>query len=144
PAKNVYLDGELCGVLPDGRTACNLIQNASDTGQSGSLILFVFDLLFLDGENMMSIPLIDRKARLEELLAGAPPSLVYSDYQIGQGPAFHRLACERGLEGIVAKRVDGRYEPDRRSWLKTKCLNREEFVVVGWSDPEGSRHHIGS
>jgi bifunctional non-homologous end joining protein LigD len=54
------------------------------------------------------------------------------------------LACERGLEGIVSKRTNGRYEPDRRTWLKVKCLNREEFVVVGWSDPEGSRHRIGS
>jgi ATP-dependent DNA ligase len=48
------------------------------------------------------------------------------------------------LEGIVSKRVNGRYEPDRCSWLKTKCLNREEFVVVGWSDPEGRRHLVGS
>src|SRR5207302_6033077 len=91
-----------------------------------------------------ALPLLDRKARLEKLLAGAPTSLVYNDHQIGRGPAFHRLACERGLEGIVSKRINGRYEPDRRSWLKTKCLNREEFVVVGWSDPEGSRHRIGS
>jgi hypothetical protein len=51
---------------------------------------------------------------------------------------------ERGLEGIVSKRANGRYEPDRRTWLKVKCLNREEFVVVGWSDPEGSRHRIGA
>ena len=54
------------------------------------------------------------------------------------------MACEHRLEGIVSKRINGRYEPDRRTWLKTKCLNREEFVVVGWSDPEGSRHRIGS
>jgi hypothetical protein len=68
----------------------------------------------------------------------------YVDHQIDRGPAFHQLACQHGLEGIVSKRVDGRYEPDRRSWLKIKCLNREEFVVVGWSDPEGSRHRIGA
>ena len=60
------------------------------------------------------------------------------------GPAFHRLACEHGVEGIVSKRTNGRYESDRRTWLKIKCLNREEFVVVGRSDPEGSRHRIGS
>ena len=143
PAKNAYLDGELCGVLPDGRTAFNLIQNASDTGR-GSLVFFLFDLLFIDGEDITGLPLVDRKARLAKLLTAAPPSLHYNDHQIGHGPAFHRLACERGLEGIVSKRVNGRYEPDRRSWLKTKCLNREEFVVVGWSDPEGSRHRIGS
>ncbi len=144
PAKSAYLDGELCGVLPDGRTAFNLIQNASDTGRSGSLVFFLFDLLFLDGEDLMALPLIERKARLAKLLTGAPSSLRYSDHQMGRGPAFHRLACERGLEGIVSKRINGRYEPDRRSWLKVKCLNREEFVVVGWSDPEGSRHRIGS
>jgi bifunctional non-homologous end joining protein LigD len=101
-------------------------------------------LLFLDGENIRDHPLVDRKTRLKTFLVGAPESLRYNDHQIGHGPAFHRLACEHGLEGIVSKRINGRYEPDRRTWLKTKCLNREEFVVVGWSDPEGSRHRIGS
>jgi bifunctional non-homologous end joining protein LigD len=101
-------------------------------------------LLFLDGENLMALPLLDRKARLEAILVRAPESLRYNDHQIERGPAFHRLACEHGLEGIVSKRINGRYEPDRRTWLKTKCLNREEFIVVGWSDPEGSRHRIGA
>jgi bifunctional non-homologous end joining protein LigD len=143
PAKNAYLDGELCGVLPNGRTAFNLIQNATDTGE-GSLVFFLFDLLFLDGAILTALPLVERKTRLASLLKAAPESLRYNDHQIGHGPEFHRLACERGLEGIVSKRVNGRYEPDRRTWLKIKCLNQEEFVVVGWSDPEGSRHLIGS
>jgi bifunctional non-homologous end joining protein LigD len=143
PAQNAYLDGELCGVLPDGRTAFNLIQNATDTGE-GSLVFFLFDLLFLDGENLTSLPLVDRKTRLASLLKGAPGSLRHNDHQIGHGPEFHRLACDHGLEGIVSKRVNGRYEPDRRTWLKIKCLNREEFIVVGWSDPEGGRHRIGA
>jgi bifunctional non-homologous end joining protein LigD len=143
PAQSVYLDGELCGVLPDGRTAFNLIQNASDTGK-GSLVFFLFDLLHLDGVNLTAVPLIERKTRLATLLDGAPECLRYNDHQIGHGPAFHRLACEHGVEGIVSKRTNGRYEPDRRAWLKTKCLNREEFIVVGWSDPEGSRHRIGA
>jgi bifunctional non-homologous end joining protein LigD len=143
PTKSAYLDGELCGVLPDGKTAFNLIQNALEQGDA-SLVYFVFDLLFLDGEDLTSLPLVDRKTRLEAFLVGAPDRVRYSDYQIGHGPAFHKIACHHGLEGIVSKRIDGRYEPDRRSWLKTKCLNREEFVVVGWSDPEGSRHRIGA
>ena len=143
PAQNAYLDGELCGVLPDGRTAFNLIQNATDTG-GGWLVFFLFDLLFLDGEDLIALPLVERKTRLASLLKAAPGSLRYNDHQIGHGPEFHRLACKRGLEGIVSKRTDGRYESDRRTWLKIKCLNREEFVVIGWSDPEGSRHRIGS
>jgi hypothetical protein len=143
PAQDAYLDGELCGVLPDGRTAFNLIQNAADADQA-SLVFFLFDRLYLDGQDIRDRPLVDRKARLETLLVGAPKSLRYNDHQIGQGPAFHRLACEQSLEGIVSKRIDGRYEPARRTWLKTKCLNREEFIVVGWSDPEGGRHRIGA
>jgi DNA ligase D-like protein (predicted ligase) len=141
--QNAYLDGELCGVASDGRTAFNLIQNATDTGE-GRLVFFLFDLLFLDDEDLTALPVVDRKARLASLLKGAPNCLRYTDHQIGHGPAFHRAACEHGLEGIVSKRVNDRYEPDRRTWLKTKCLNREEFVVVGWSEPEGSRHRIGS
>jgi bifunctional non-homologous end joining protein LigD len=73
-ARNAYLDGEPCGVLPDGRTAFNLIQNATDTGE-GSLVFFLFDLLFLDRENLMALPLVERKTRLASLLNGAPDSL---------------------------------------------------------------------
>lgn len=94
--------------------------------------------------NLTELPLIERKANLEKLLAGVSGPIRYSDHQIDHGPAFYKVACEHGLEGIVSKRVNGSYEPDRRSWLKTKCLNREEFVVVGWSDPEGTRHRIGA
>ena len=119
PAQNAYLDGELCGVLPDGRTAFNLIQNATDTGE-GSLVFFLFDLLFLDGENLNALPLVKRKTRLAYLLKDAPDSLRYNDHQIGHGPEFRRLACEHGLEGIVSKRINGRYEPDRRTWLKNQ------------------------
>jgi bifunctional non-homologous end joining protein LigD len=63
PTKNAYLDGELCGVLPDGRTAFNLIQNAMEHG-GASLVYFVFDLLYLDGEDLTGLPLVDRKTRL--------------------------------------------------------------------------------
>src|SRR6185437_15923337 len=144
PAKSAYLDGELCGVLPDGRTAFNIIQNAADTRSSGSLVFFLFDLLFLDGDDLRALPLIERKERLKKLLADAPSCLQYADHQIGCGPEFHRLACEHGLEGIVSKRVNAAFEPGRRTWLKIKCLNSEEFIVVGWSKPEGTRHRLGS
>jgi hypothetical protein len=63
-----------------------------------------------------------RRTRLEAFLVGAPDSIRYGDHQIDHGPAFHTVACEHGLEGIVSKRVDGRYEPDRRSLLKVKWL----------------------
>jgi bifunctional non-homologous end joining protein LigD len=83
--------------------------------------------------------------RLTQLLGGTTALLQYSDHQAGQGPAFYKLVCERGLEGIVSKRADAPYLPgDRGLWRKIKCLNRDEFIVIGWSDPEGSRPYLGS
>ena len=88
-----------CAVFfPIGRTPFNLIQNVMETGDA-ALVFFVFDLLFLDGHDLRTLPLLDRKVRLAALLAGAPPALSYSDHQLGQGPAFYKLACEHGLEG---------------------------------------------
>jgi len=110
PAEDAYLDGELCGVPPDGRTAFSLIQNATDAGQ-GSLVFFVFDLLFFGWPGHLR----PAAGGPQDSVEGAPGRSTrvapYNDHQIGQSPAFHRLACEHCLEGIVSKRIDGRYEP---------------------------------
>jgi bifunctional non-homologous end joining protein LigD len=122
-----------------------MIQAASEPGNAAALVFFLFDLLFLDGEDLITAPLRERKARLQQLLANTAAPLQYSDHQVGRGPEFHAKACEMGVEGIVSKRADAPYVPGNRGlWLKTKCLNREEFVVVGWTDPEGARPWLGS
>jgi bifunctional non-homologous end joining protein LigD len=145
PARQAYLDGELCGVRPDGTTSFSLIQNASDTSNSGALVFFLFDLLHLDGEAIAPMPATERKERLRALLPDAGSALHFSDHQIGRGRAFYDHACALKVEGIVSKRVDAPYAPGNRGlWLKVKCLNREEFVVVGWTDPEGSRPWLGA
>jgi DNA ligase D-like protein (predicted ligase) len=144
-AKQAYLDGELWGIRPDGVTSFSLIQNASDTGNAAALVFFLFDLLCVDGEDLMARPLIERKTRLAALLANVPSPLHYCDHQIGHGRAFHEKACAMSLEGIVSKRADAAYAPGNRGlWVKVKCLHREEFVVVGWTDPEGSRPYLGA
>src|SRR5438874_3795293 len=145
PVSQAYLDGELCGVRPDGTTSFNMIQAASDSGNADALVFFLFDVLHLDGTDLMDTPLLERKKRLADLLSGAELPLLYTDHQVGHGPAFYKQVCTRGLEGVVSKRADAPYAPgDRGLWLKTKCLNREEFVVVGWTDPEGSRPYVGA
>jgi bifunctional non-homologous end joining protein LigD len=137
-ARQAYLDGELCGVFPDA--SFSMIQAASDAGNAAGLVYFIFDLLHRDGEDVAALPLIERKARLAELLAGVAPPLHYSDYHRGRGRGFHEQACKLELEGIVSKRADAPYAPGNRGTrLKVKCLYREEFVVVGWTDPEGRR-----
>jgi bifunctional non-homologous end joining protein LigD len=145
PASQAYVDGELCGVRPDGTTSFSIIQAASDTGNAAALVFFLFDLLYLDREALVSAPLRDRKETLRALLSGASAPLQFSDHQAGRGREFHDKACELALEGIVSKRADASYAPGNRGlWVKVKCLNREEFVVVGWTDPEGSRPWLGS
>ena len=122
-----------------------MIQLASDAGNAAGLVFFLFDLLHLDGEDLTARPLIERKERLAGLLSQAGSPLQYSDHQIGLGPAFYEKACRPGLEGIVSKRADAPYAPGNRGlWLKVKCLNREEFVVIGWTDPEGARPWLGA
>ena len=145
PAKQAYLDGELCGVRSDGKTSFSLTQAASDAGNAGALVFFLFDLLYLDDEVISAAPLLDRKERLRDLLSNAGTPLQFSDHQLGRGPEFYARACELALEGIISKHADAPYTPgDRGLSVKVKCENREEFVVVGWTDSEGSRPHLGA
>jgi bifunctional non-homologous end joining protein LigD len=144
-ARQAYLDGELCGVRLDGITSFSMIQTASDTGNAAALVFFLFDLLYLDGEDLCPRPLQERKDQLAALLSNASSPLHYTDHQIGHGRAFHEKACAMALEGIVSKRADTAYAPGNRGlWVKVKCLHREEFVVVGWTDPEGARPFLGA
>ena len=144
-ARQAYLDGELCGVRADGITSFSMIQMASDAANAAGLVFFLFDLLYLDGEDLAARPLIERKERLAGLLSQVGSPLQYSDHQIGLGLAFYEKACALAVEGIVSKRADASYAPGNRGlWLKVKCLNREEFVVIGWTDPEGARPFLGA
>ncbi len=129
----------------DGITSFSMIQLASDAGNAAGLVFFLFDLLHLDGEDVSPRPLIERKERLAGLLSSTGSPLHYCDHQIGLGPAFCEQACTLKVEGIVSKRADAAYAPRNRGlWLKVKCLNREEFVVIGWIDPEGRRPYLGA
>jgi len=142
-ARQAYLDGELCGVGPDGITSFNIVQLASDRGNAAALVFFLFDLLHLDGEDLRARRLIERKERLATLLVNTAPSLHFSDHVVGQGPAFYYKACAMHVEGIVSKRVGAPYASGNRGlWRKVKCLKRAEFVVVGWTDPEGRRPYL--
>jgi bifunctional non-homologous end joining protein LigD len=105
----------------------------------------IFDVLYLDGESLINKPFADRRAMLEELtLMG--PSWQVSPAHIGEGDAMLATARENRLEGVVAKKLDGVYEPGRRStsWLKVKIVQRQEFVIGGWTDEKGSSGRLGA
>ncbi|HEY8148100.1 MAG TPA: DNA ligase D, partial [Vicinamibacteria bacterium] len=149
PAKAALLDGEVAVVLPTGTTSFQALQNAlsgPDQGP-GQLAYFLFDLIHLEGLSLARAPLEERKTMLRDVLGTARPGspLRYSDHVAGSGVEFFKQACALGVEGIVSKRRDAPYEPGRsRSWLKVKCLQRQEFVIGGYTDPEGSRVGLGA
>jgi bifunctional non-homologous end joining protein LigD len=147
PVKSALLDGEVAIVLPSGTTSFQALQNALAGQGQGQLAYFVFDLLHLEGWSLAPAPLEARKGLLKNVLgpavAGSP--IRYSDHVEGSVEEFFAQACGLGIEGIVSKRRDAPYEPARsRSWLKIKCLQRQEFVIGGFTDPEGSRVGIGA
>jgi len=134
--KSTNIAGELCALRSDGVPAFSRLQAAMDEGRTDELVLFVFDLLFLDGKSITHMPLIERKQRLERLLKKEIDGVRYSDHVVGDGARFRAHACKLGLEGVISKRADRSYAlGDRGIWVKSKCLNREEFVVVGRMDP---------
>ena len=143
PADQAYLDGELCGVRPDGTTSFSLMQAASDTGNAAALVFFLFDLLYLHGETLGAAPLRDRKERLRGLLSGASPALQFSDHQVGRGSEFYEKACELSLEGIVSKRTDAPYVPGNRghctSFSIPIAICRRGIPVAPASRPTRSR-----
>jgi bifunctional non-homologous end joining protein LigD len=146
-ARDGLLDGEVAMVLPDGRTSFQALQNIRSSEQAGAILAyFVFDLLRLDGERLESLTLEDRKTRLRKLVGRRTAAVVrYSDHVIGRGDEFFGQACRAGLEGIISKRREQPHHPGRhRDWLKTKCVLRQEFVIGGFTDPEGSRKGIGA
>jgi len=145
PVSQALIDGEVAVLLPDGTTSFQALQNALSRRDRGELVYFAFDLPYLDGYDLTRARLEDRKAALAALLAGAGTAVRYSSHMVGSGDAFFEKACGMRLEGIVSKRRDAPYEPGRGgSWLKVKCLRRQEVVIGGWTEPGGSRTGLGA
>ena len=145
PCRTALIDGEAVVYDSNGITSFQRLQNALK-GDSSQIALVAFDLLHLDGWDLTRTPLLERKALLERLLEAAPAALRYGEHVTQDGAKFFAAACKLGLEGIVAKRASDPYrEGERtRSWLKVKCLQRQEFVIVGFTNPGGSRTAFGA
>jgi DNA ligase D-like protein (predicted ligase) len=142
--KTAYLDGELCGVDDAGLPSFAHTQAASDDERGVHVVYYAFDLLHLDGWDVSNLELIRRKRLLEPLVANKS-GLQFNAHDTGDGELILKHAAKLGFEGVVSKTIDAPYASDNRGlWRKTKALNRQEFIIVGWSDPEGSRPHLGA
>ena len=142
---SLLLDGELVALRPDGLSSFAELQTAlSAGGKRGALYFYAFDLLYLEGWDLRPCALRDRKALLQGLDSWKG-ALRYSDHLAGATPRVRRQACQMGLEGIICKRADAPYKGARtRDWVKLKCQGRDEFIVLGWTPPAGSRTGLGA
>ncbi len=139
PSRSALIDGEVVVIDANGRTNFQSLQSAIKA-EPGRLEFYAFDLLDLDGEDLTGLPLIERKERFGELLEGSEGPIHYSDHIIGKGEALFEKFCEAGLEGVISKRADAPYVGSRAgTWLKTKCIKRQEFVIVGWASSDKGR-----
>ncbi|MDB4938118.1 MAG: ligase [Labilithrix sp.] len=143
-ADECVLDGEVCALDERGVPSFQLLQNR--TRRRSSLVYFVFDLLWLDGEDLRGRPIEERRKLLEQVVLGVnrKGSIVISSASEGDPRAILALACERGLEGIVAKRKGSTYSAGKKpTWLKVKCRARQEFAVIGYLPLMETRDAVG-
>ena len=137
--RSALIDGEAVVIDAEGRSSFQALQNALK-GDPASIDFYAFDLLELDGEDLTRLPLLERKKKLEEILPAKSPILRYSDHIQGRGEELLNRFCEAGLEGVISKLADSDYVGARDgSWLKIKCIKRQEFVLVGWTPSDKDR-----
>lgn len=148
------LDGEIVVLDADGHASFSRLQHRINLTEAAAIrsaresdpvTLIAFDLLYLDGYNLTGVPLAERKRLLRALIPEDIAGLRYSEHLQNDGQHLFALAQRRGLEGIIGKRADSMYQPGRSPlWVKCKTTSRQEVVVVGYTDPKGTRTGFGS
>jgi bifunctional non-homologous end joining protein LigD len=149
-AGGFVVDGEVVA-FRDGQTSFSMLQQRLGVAHPAAGLIkdfpvsyYIFDVLFADGQDTRGLPQRERKDKLRALLDFAGP-LRYTEHRVGDGEAFYRQACVDGWEGLIAKRADAPYAEGRtRNWLKFKCIAGQEFVIGGYTDPQGSRLGLGA
>jgi bifunctional non-homologous end joining protein LigD len=134
-----WLDGEIVVPGDGGRSSFQRLQNAFEAGDDSSIVYFVFDAPYLEGEDLTRLPLRARKERLKRKLPAAG-AVRFSEHLAGNAAEVLEQACRLGLEGLIGKRADSVYVSGRtRDWIKLKCRRQQDFVIAGYTAQRGSR-----
>jgi bifunctional non-homologous end joining protein LigD len=154
PGDDFVLDGEIVAFDEEGRTRFELLQGRihltghdriAEAARATPAFYYAFDVLYAEGHRLEDVPLEERKQVLARLLESVRDPIRYSDHVRGKGAEFFDLACGRGLEGLIGKRAEAPYRGTRSGdWVKVKCLGRQEFVIGGYTPPQGGRAHFGA
>ena len=143
--QDCILDGEVVILDAKGNSHFQKLQKYDAKKTKGQLVYYVFDLLHLNGIDTVSLPLLERKSLLPEILEGLE-NVLYCDHIIGMGPTLYEKAIEARMEGVMAKKADSVYVPGYRSgnWLKVKHINSEEAIICGYTDSVSGGSIFGS
>ncbi len=145
PAKEAIVDCELVVENDAGASDFAMLQAALSAGATDGMILYVFDLMHLDGQDYRPLPLVKRKARLKALLSADVGLIRYSEHFSQAGDDVLQHSCRLSLEGIISKLADAPYVSGRSAkWIKSKCMARQEFVIGGYSLNAGDSEAVGS
>jgi bifunctional non-homologous end joining protein LigD len=146
PIGDGVIDGEVVALDEKGGSSFQLLQAREMEGRQLPIYYYVFDLLQAAGKSLTALPLERRKDLLSSLCEGATESIRLSGEIGGDPHALLREVKRLGLEGVIGKQRGSVYEPDRRSgaWIKLKCVNEQEFVIGGFTPPQGARKHFGA
>lgn len=144
--ESAWLDGEVVVPNEDGTPDFQALQNAFEVGRSGTIIYYLFDLPYLNGMDLREVPLEERRAALSQVLEHNDNDLLRFSADFTEQPeSVLESACQMKLEGLIGKRVGSTYVSKRSSsWVKIKCKNRQEFIIVGYTDPKGARSGFGA
>ncbi|MBT2339890.1 MULTISPECIES: DNA ligase D [Pseudomonas] len=144
--ESAWLDGEMVVANEQGVPDFQALQNAFDAGSSGQIAYYLFDLPYLNGMDLRKVPVEERRTALAAVLKGNDSALLrFSDAFEETPEALLNSACQMQMEGLIGKRMGSAYTSRRSSdWIKLKCKNRQEFVVVGFSEPKGARNAFGA
>jgi bifunctional non-homologous end joining protein LigD len=144
--QDAVIDGEIVAVDDKGRPSFQLLQGFDMGLVRPPIVFYAFDLLRLDGEDLRGLPIEERKAKLEELLKQPAGAIRYSISFTRDIEELLERARSLGLEGLIAKRSGSRYESGKRTgaWVKIKLCQEQEFVIGGFTDPDGARKHFGA
>jgi bifunctional non-homologous end joining protein LigD len=144
-ARQATIDGEITALDDEGKSSFQLLQSYGKAKHT-PIVYYAFDLLFFNGTDLRSRSLIERRKLLATLLKKAPPNIRFSEELRGTKEELVHVARQFQLEGLMAKKPDSLYEAGRRSgaWVKVKLTQQQEFVIGGYTPPEGSRKYFGA